>query len=110
MPDEDALVEYLRAACAEVLQIPPPAPDVDLFQSGILDSLSLVELLMRVESAFGFAVDVDQFEPDNLRTLRRLARCLAPHLRRDARPSMAPDAESQANTPCEPSLVETLQS
>jgi acyl carrier protein len=43
--------------------------DTDLFDSGSLDSLAFVELLLHLERAFGIVTSVDDLEPGNFRTI-----------------------------------------
>ena len=46
----------------EVLHVDPPPADADLFESGLIDSLAFVELLMKLEQEFGVSVAVDDLE------------------------------------------------
>ncbi|HYS74857.1 MAG TPA: phosphopantetheine-binding protein [Burkholderiales bacterium] len=75
----DAIVERLSALFVESLHIEVPSADTDLFQTGMLDSLQLVELLLQLEHQFGFRIKIDDIELDDLRTLARIARLLAAH-------------------------------
>jgi acyl carrier protein len=61
------------------LNIEIPAGDTDLFAMGIMDSLALVELLLRLEQTFGARVSVDDLEFDNFRSLDSIARFVAFH-------------------------------
>jgi acyl carrier protein len=54
-----------------------PARDADLFASGVLDSLSLVDLIARLEAAFGREISLADVELDDLRTLGGIARMMA---------------------------------
>ena len=55
------------------LNIEIPASDIDLFETGVLDSLAFVELLLHLESEFGVTVPVDELEIDNFRSIARVA-------------------------------------
>jgi D-alanine--poly(phosphoribitol) ligase subunit 2 len=55
------------------LKIEIPGADVDLFETGVLDSLAFVELLLHLESEFGVTVPVDDLEIDNFRSIARVA-------------------------------------
>lgn len=57
----------------EVLHVDPPASDADLFETGLIDSLAFVELLMKLEQEFGVSVAVDDLELENFRTIERIA-------------------------------------
>ncbi len=49
------------------------APDDDLIQRGIVDSLGVQQLVGYCESRYGIRVDDSDFVLDNFRTLRQLA-------------------------------------
>ena len=48
-------------------------PDSKLLESGLLDSLQLVQLVGFVEDRFQVAVDLAELTPDNFETARRVA-------------------------------------
>ena len=73
----DTLIERLGALFVESLHIDAPPPDTDLFESGTIDSLQLVELLLQIERRFGVQIAVENIDLDNLRTLGRIARLVA---------------------------------
>jgi methoxymalonate biosynthesis acyl carrier protein len=73
MQDRDALIERLSALFVERFNVEVPAPDTDLLDTGILDSLQLVELLLQLEQEFDFRIAIETLELDDLRTLARLA-------------------------------------
>jgi D-alanine--poly(phosphoribitol) ligase subunit 2 len=47
--------------------------DTDLLESGILDSMSLVDLLLGLELEFGIQVTIAELDFDNFRSLDRIA-------------------------------------
>ena len=55
------------------LGIEIPSAEVDLLESGLLDSLTFVELLVMVEEKFGVAVDLADLELDDFRSVRSIA-------------------------------------
>jgi D-alanine--poly(phosphoribitol) ligase subunit 2 len=75
--DTNAIIGRLGALFVESLHIEAPAADIDLFETGILDSLQLVELLLQLEQCFGFQIKIDDIDLDDLRTLARIARLVA---------------------------------
>jgi D-alanine--poly(phosphoribitol) ligase subunit 2 len=75
--DTNAIIGRLGALFVESLHIEAPAADIDLFETGILDSLQLVELLLQLEQRFGFQIKIDDIDLDDLRTLARIARLVA---------------------------------
>jgi acyl carrier protein len=68
-PDVPRLAELF----AGVTGSPAPAPDADLVQSGVLDSLALVELLFAIEQELGITIPSDRLEIERFRTLELLA-------------------------------------
>jgi len=72
--DANAILERLGVLFAESFHIEVPSSDTDLLETGILDSLQFVELLLQLEQRFGFRVKVEDINLDDLRTLARIAR------------------------------------
>lgn len=76
MVDETALTARLARLArvfVEQLHVEVPAPDTDLFETGILDSLRFVELLALLEETFGVRVTVEELEINDFRSLSRIA-------------------------------------
>ncbi|MGE0131184.1 MAG: phosphopantetheine-binding protein [Blastocatellales bacterium] len=69
----------LAAIFTEHLNIEAPTGDTDLLAAGIIDSLALVELLLRLEQNFGVQISVDDLELDHFRSLDSIARFVAFH-------------------------------
>lgn len=77
MIDSNTLTDQLRALFVESFHMEVPSTDADLLQSGILDSLQFVELLVQLEQRFGLRIAIDDIDLDDLRTLGRIARLIA---------------------------------
>jgi D-alanine--poly(phosphoribitol) ligase subunit 2 len=73
----DAILRELGDIFVEALHIEAPPPGTDLFESGTLDSLQLVELLLELERRFGFKIAIDDIDLEQLRTLERIAALVA---------------------------------
>ena len=71
------MIKELIELFSEKLNIEVPSPDTDLIESGLLDSLRLVELLLQIEASLGFRIALDEIDLDDLRSVRRIARLLA---------------------------------
>ncbi len=67
----------LAAVFARDLHIDVPSPDTHLLETGRLDSLGMVELLLQLEKRFGVRVDVEDLEVDHFRSLATLAAFIA---------------------------------
>jgi len=72
MSEVNAVIQQI-AGIFDVLNIEVPADDTDLFETGLLDSLTFVELLVHVEETMGVTVALDQLEPQNFRSIRHIA-------------------------------------
>jgi methoxymalonate biosynthesis acyl carrier protein len=58
---------------SERAHVEAPSADTDLMESGLLDSLMLVELMSSLEEQFGIHIPFDEVEIDNFRSARRIA-------------------------------------
>src|SRR5256885_1683091 len=92
MRDRTAALERLRALFLRHLHLEVPSADTDLLETGLLDSLQLVDLLMLIEEEFGRRISLEAIELDDLRSLTRLAGLVS----RPAEPApAAPEAPSR---------------
>lgn len=73
MSDKGVVLERLRALFLERFHMEVPAGDTDLLESGMLDSLQLVDLLLLIEQTFGKRISIESVDLDQLRSLERLA-------------------------------------
>lgn len=48
-------------------------PDTDLFDAGVLDSLSFINLLLHLESEFGIMISLDRLDLERFNTVNRIA-------------------------------------
>lgn len=65
--------ERLAALVAAALHLEAPPADADLFETGVLDSLAFVELLLLLEREFGVATSAADLEVENFRSIARIA-------------------------------------
>lgn len=72
MTDRPQIHDRVLALFRTALHIEVPAVDTDLFETGALDSLAFVELLLQLEQTFGVTVSVDELEADNFRSIARI--------------------------------------
>jgi D-alanine--poly(phosphoribitol) ligase subunit 2 len=77
LSDTNAVIRRLGDLFAETFHIEAPPPDIDLLDTGILDSFQFVELLYQLERQFDFRVKIDDIDLDDIRTLARIARLVA---------------------------------
>jgi acyl carrier protein len=76
MPDQAIDVARLRTLLVEHLHVEVPSADADLLETGVLDSLQLVDLLLLIEQHFGRRIAIEAIDLDDLRSLTRLAQLL----------------------------------
>jgi acyl carrier protein len=69
----EEIVAGVQRIFEEVLGVPAPAPDMDLIEAELLDSLGLVTLLFGIEQEFGVEVPLESLEIDQLRTILSIA-------------------------------------
>jgi acyl carrier protein len=72
-----SIIDELSALFDEALHIEVPSPDTDLIDSGLLDSLQLVQLLLQIEERMGKRIPLDEVQLDDLRSVSRLAALIA---------------------------------
>lgn len=61
----------------EKLNLEVPSADTDLFETGVLDSMGFVELLIYIEREFGIRVALEEMEVDNFRSMERITEFVA---------------------------------
>jgi acyl carrier protein len=74
--DPAQLMRELSGLIRDTLLIDVTSPDQDLLSSGVVDSLTLVQLLLVLESHFGVAIPLEELEIDDFRTLGSIARLI----------------------------------
>ena len=77
MTDPATLVARLTRMFEEELHVTVPAPDTDLFETGALDSLTFVDLLLMIERDFGLRVSLDRVELGSFQSIERIAAFVA---------------------------------
>jgi acyl carrier protein len=60
----------------EELQIEVPSPHFDLLETGLLDSLKLVELLTQLEMQFGTQIDINDLDINTFRSIASISEFL----------------------------------
>jgi acyl carrier protein len=94
MTEQHVVHRKLTELFARKLNLDVPSVDTDLVGTGLLDSLTLVELLAQLEETFGFSISAGDLELEDFRSVASIAEFLA-------RRAPAPEAArktSQART------------
>jgi acyl carrier protein len=63
---EDNLMHFVRSRSPRHAAA---SPRMDLLETGLLDSLLLVDLIFHIEESYGVRFDSDQVNPSNFRTV-----------------------------------------
>jgi acyl carrier protein len=71
------IITKLHTIFADDLDIEVPDAETDLLTTGLLDSMTLVDLLMRLETVFDMKIPVADLEIDNFRTIASIAAFVA---------------------------------
>ncbi len=75
MEFENQVIELLAEICQD--DVVKEDPNIELFDTGILDSFGTVELLVQVEERFGITVPITEFDRDTWNTPNNIAKQLA---------------------------------
>jgi methoxymalonate biosynthesis acyl carrier protein len=65
--------QQILSVFSENLNVTVPSETTDLLETGLLDSLKLVDLLVELERRFGKAIDISDLEVDNFRCIESIA-------------------------------------
>jgi D-alanine--poly(phosphoribitol) ligase subunit 2 len=79
-----APTERVTTLFTEVLRSRPPGPDVDLLETGLLDSLALIELILALELEFSIELPLEDIDIERFRTLETIAALVAERTALDA--------------------------
>ena len=77
MKDFTSICERLQEIFREELQIDPPAVDDELIETGLLDSMMFISLLMHLEEEFCVKVAIQDIEITDFSTIEKIARLVA---------------------------------
>jgi D-alanine--poly(phosphoribitol) ligase subunit 2 len=73
MQCDKRLVGDIRAVLRDHLTVMVESPDVDLLETGLIDSIGLVELILQLEDRFAVSLPMDALEIDDFRSINRIA-------------------------------------
>jgi acyl carrier protein len=72
-----SLRDRIAGVFSQKLHIEVPSMETDLMETGILDSLTLVELLFHIEQELGLKISLEMLDLDHFRSIARIADYLA---------------------------------
>jgi D-alanine--poly(phosphoribitol) ligase subunit 2 len=76
MTDQTTLQTEVTALLTCALQVDVASVDEDLIESGLLDSLKIVELLVVLESRFVMTIPFEDLELESFRSVANIARLI----------------------------------
>ena len=79
MSEDITLQDRIAVLFLKEMNLEVPSPDTDLFETGVLDSLAFVDLMLHLEQEFGVTISVESLELDNFRSIARIAGFIAHH-------------------------------
>lgn len=62
----------IRAVLRDHLTVMVDSPDVDLLETGLIDSIGLVELILQLEDRFGVSLPMDALEIADFRSINTI--------------------------------------
>ncbi len=68
-----ALKDRIRSLFVEQMSLDVPSHDTDLLETGLLDSMGLVDLLMHIEKAFGLTIGLEDLDVEDFRSVTSIA-------------------------------------
>jgi acyl carrier protein len=74
MADQASVERRIAALFETHINVRVSSAETDLFESGVLDSLAFVDLLVELEEEFGVESSVDDLEIENFRSIASIAR------------------------------------
>jgi D-alanine--poly(phosphoribitol) ligase subunit 2 len=74
---DSGLTGEISAALRDRLSVVVESADFDLLESGLVDSIGLVELILELEDRFGVSLPMDALEIDDFRSVNRIAGLIA---------------------------------
>jgi len=76
MNTDKNISEKISTIVSKALTIGQVDIDKDLFESGLLDSLSLIQLMMELEEGFEITIPPEELDVDDYRTVRTISKMI----------------------------------
>ena len=73
---EQEITARIQRIFEETFDISAPAPQTDIIEAALLDSLALVTLLFEVELQFGMEIPLESLQIDDFRTIENIAQLI----------------------------------
>jgi D-alanine--poly(phosphoribitol) ligase subunit 2 len=79
--NDDADIARTVQIFEDALNVDAPAPDIDIIESRLIDSLGLVTLIYEIEQEFGVKVPLESLDVEDFRTIANIVRMVRTLLR-----------------------------
>ena len=79
MTGHDTTEGVIHQMLREKLGLDIPAPDTDLLQSGIVDSLAFIELIVQLEETFSILIPMDKIDIEGFCSVSKIAAVVERH-------------------------------
>jgi D-alanine--poly(phosphoribitol) ligase subunit 2 len=73
MQPGSTVTSEINTVLRDHLNIIVDSPDTDLLETGLIDSIGLVELILQLEERFGVSLPMDTVEIDDFRSINKIA-------------------------------------
>jgi D-alanine--poly(phosphoribitol) ligase subunit 2 len=73
MQYRERLIDGIRSVLRDHLHVQVDSPDSALLETGLVDSIGLVELILQLEDRFGIGLPMESLELDDLRSINTIA-------------------------------------
>ncbi len=77
MTEHAQLQQRLTDLFTNTLNLEVPSVEADLVETGILDSLTLIDLLLSLEQEFGVKISLEEVAIDNFRSIASITQFVA---------------------------------
>ena len=81
VPSQQELIREIRAFLLEKLSIQVESTEIDLLETGVLDSVAQVNLLLHIEEHFRLRLPMENLEIDSFRSVANIAELVANYSR-----------------------------
>jgi D-alanine--poly(phosphoribitol) ligase subunit 2 len=73
---EQEITARIQRIFEETFNVSAPAPQIDIIEAGLLDSIALVTFLFEIELQFGMEIPLESLEIDDFCTIEGIARLI----------------------------------
>jgi len=77
MTEHAQLQQQLTDLFTNTLNLEVPSVEADLVETGVLDSLTLIDLLLSLEQEFGVKISLEEVAIDNFRSIANITQFVA---------------------------------